>query len=370
MKRFLFFFIIGLLFTGCSEDETPGFGSIYGIVTDADTHQPIYGASVILSPSNLSTTTGQDGHYEFTDLEPGQYKIQIQANNYQTNSRQIQVNAGGRSTIDMTLTPTGTLSNLLLSASTLDFDTGYSELTLSIRNVGNAGTVSWYISEINESWLSVSPQQGKTAMGQSSEIKVTVDRSKINTPQMSSFVVNTAESSQRVTVSVNVGTGGGNGGSGGTGGNTGDDPEDYSSATVATCDYRVEAAIVSCKRSGSSVVFTYTLTNTGLGYVNDFRIYPPSAMSVINGGTRSSITDSEGNEYPYPTMTFRSVSTTGINVLNTAFPENIECKGTVTIKDVPAAANSINALIGVYAYPNSTYNMADNKVVFSNVPIY
>lgn len=62
MKKILFSvfcMILGISICGCSEDETPGFGSIYGIVTDAETSQPVYGASVILSPGNLSTLTGR-----------------------------------------------------------------------------------------------------------------------------------------------------------------------------------------------------------------------------------------------------------------------------------------------------------------------
>ena len=110
--------------------------------------------------------------------------------------------------------------------------------------------------------------------------------------------------------------------------------------------------------------------NNGLGDVNDWRIYPPSSMSVISGGTRSLITDNEGNEYPYPVMTFRSKSTTGVNVMTTSFPEDLPCKGTVTINDVPNSVKSITALIGVYAYPNSQYNMSESKVIFKNVPIY
>ncbi len=373
MKKILLFttcLLIGLLTTGCSKDETPGFGSIYGIVTDADTNSPVSGASVILSPGNISTTTSTDGHYEFVDLEPGQYKIQVIAANYNVISRQIQVNAGGRAIGDINMIPEDKNSEIQLSKSILDFDTNYSELTLSLRNIGNSGSVSWSISGINVSWLSVSPQQGITAMGKSSEIKVFIDRSKITSSRSTSFIINAAGGSKAVTVLVSTQSSGGN-----QGGNTPDDDdtpgkEDYSSATITSCDYRVDAKIVSCKRSGSSVTFIYTLTNNGMGYVNDWRIYPPSSMSLISGGTRSMITDNTGTEYPYPTMTFRSSSTTGSNLINTSFPEDVACQGSVTIKNVPSSATKITALIGVYAYPNTYYNMGDSKVIFKNVPIY
>lgn len=374
MKKFFQFaalLIFGCALTGCSGDETPGFGSIYGLVTNANSGQPVYGATVTLSPGNFSTTTGSDGRYEFVDLEPGQYKIQVQATDYQANSSQIQVNAGSQAIGDIAITPVGEITGIQLSTSVMNFDTNYSELTFTLRNIGNTGTVSWYISGINVSWLTISPQQGETAMGKSSEIKVMIDRSNITSSQSTSFIVNAAGGSQSIVVLVSTESdGGGNegGNEGGEGG--GETSEDYSSATITSCDYRVDAEIVSCKWSGSSVVFTYTLTNNGLGDVNDWRIVPPSSMSVIQGGTRSLITDSEGNEYPYPTMTFRTASTTGSKIMTTNFPEDLACKGTVTIKNVPSTAKTISAIIGVYAYPNSQYNMSDSKVTFKNVPIY
>lgn len=249
-----------------------------------------------------------------------------------------------------------------LSTSVLDFGTDYSDRMFSIYNTGN-GVVSWYISGIDVPWLSFSLQQGEIAVGGSSNVTVFVDRSKISSSQTTSFLVNAAGVSKSVSVSVRK-TGGGTDPSGG------DEVEDYSSAAITSCDYRVKAEIVSCKRSGSSVIFTYTLTNDGLGNVNDWRIYPPSSGSLISGGTRSVITDDQGNEYPYPTMTFRTQSTTGYNPISDSFPEDVPCKGTVTIKDVPATVKKLTALIGVYAYPNSVYNMSDSKVVFKNVPIY
>lgn len=365
LSQFARLLLIGCALAGCSEDETPGFGSIYGIVTDATTSQPVYGATVVLAPGNLSTTTGVDGHFEFVDLEPGQYKLQAQAADYQVNSSQIQVTAGSVAIGDITITPIGEISGIQLSTSVLNFDTNYSELTFSIRNIGNAGTVSWNISGINVSWLTVSPQQGETAMGKSSEVKVLINRSSITTSQSTSIIVNAAGGSQSIVVLVST-----ENNSGGNEGGGEEEQEDYSSATVTSCDYRVDAAIVDCRRSGSSVIFNYTLTNNGMGYVNDWRIVPPSSMSVIQGGTRSLITDNEGNEYPYPTMTFRTASTTGVNIMTTSFPEDTPCRGSVTIRDVPASVKSITAVIGVYAYPNSQFNMADSKVTFKNVPVY
>ena len=249
----------------------------------------------------------------------------------------------------------------------LDFDTGYNELTLTLTNTGNAGNLSWNVSGLNVAWLTIQPAQGEIAMGKSAEIKVLIDRSQITASQSTSFIINAAGGSQSVRVLVSTqGESGGN--EGGDEGETGGG--DYSSAEVMSCDSRIEAAIVSCERSGSAVVFTYTLKNTGLGLVNDFRIHHPEALGTndIDGST-SLFYDNEGNEYSDCIMTFRDVSKSGSNI-TASFPENIACKGTVTIKNVPADVDEINVALSVLAYPNSEYNLAGTMITFEKVPVY
>lgn len=229
MKKLLFLLTccsVALLNIGCSEDETPGFGSVYGIITDTNTHQPIYGASVVLSPGNLSTTTGQDGHYEFVDLEPGQYKIQVQSNGYYTNSRQIQVNPGGRATGDMTLSPIQELPGIQLSTVTLDFGTKYSELTLTITNTGNAGAIDWEITDIDAPWLGVSPKSGEIDMNKSYSVKVTANRSLVSGDMLTYFRVNTSAGSMMIQAMISDANSGG--------GDEDDDPDQPSVEDVTT----------------------------------------------------------------------------------------------------------------------------------------
>lgn len=104
-------------------------------------------------------------------------------------------------------------------------------------------------------------------------------------------------------------TGGNDGGS--TDGDDGGDVviEDYSSASVESGDYRIVADIVSCRRSGSTVTFTYTLRNEGLGSFNDFRIYTTNSNSLINGAYRTVITDDNFNNYIESSYTFNGQST-------------------------------------------------------------
>ena len=65
------------LFQSCVKDEVETTGTIYGIVNDSDNGEPVQDAHVGLSPYGKTANTGSDGSYEFQDLEPGQYTIQI-----------------------------------------------------------------------------------------------------------------------------------------------------------------------------------------------------------------------------------------------------------------------------------------------------
>ncbi len=249
---------------------------------------------------------------------------------------------------------------LHLSATTLDFGTSTSILEFNVMNIGT-GTLSWYLSSIDEAWLGATPTIGNTESGESTKVTITVDRTKVTTSSTATIIVNGSMQSKSVIVNVQPSSGGGGGGDNG----------DYSSATIIQCDAKVEAKIVSCIRTGNSVKFTYTLTNHGLGMqVNDFRIYPPSSPSLISGAYRSVVSDNIGTEYLYPTMTFRNASTAISQIISTNFPENVASQGTVVINDVPTDANKLNVMLGVYVYNLNGFKLMDNRIFFKNIPIY
>ena len=69
---------------GCTKDEVDTTGTIYGIVNDADNGEPVSGVYIVLNPGGKTANTGSDGRFEFLDMEPGQYTIQISKNGYKT----------------------------------------------------------------------------------------------------------------------------------------------------------------------------------------------------------------------------------------------------------------------------------------------
>ena len=136
-----------------------------------ETGDPIRGASVVLSPGNRTTVTGSDGHFEFLNLEATQYKIQVSANGYVTNSRQITVLAGTSASGDVMLRQA--TAQMSVSNEELDFGTNETSLSFDIITKGDR-QVEWLVKE-NIDWLSCSPETGKIT-NSSSSVVVTIER--------------------------------------------------------------------------------------------------------------------------------------------------------------------------------------------------
>ena len=134
----------------------------------------------------------------------------------------------------------------------------------------------------------------------------------------------------------------------------------YASAKIESCSSQVKAEIVSCIRSGSNVIFTYRLTNLGLGGVN-IQIKPAE-----NYTGASVIFDDSGNSYNRQYMTFRNQGNAWSNAIGVAFPEDLPCTGTVTVQNVPKSATTLTVKLGVWI----NQIMGNTYISFKNVPIY
>ena len=178
------------------------FGGTYGVVRDAVSGDAIRNAAVTLSPGNYTYTTGNDGQFQFSDLEAGSYTLRCVASGYNSNSRQITVYAGENIPCDFQMTKQTSVASITISTNSIDFGTTSTEEVFSISNTGNAGTVSWNISKSNVPWLTVTPLSGSTAQGKSSTITVRVDRTKVTKDELTYVIINAAGGSHSVAVSV------------------------------------------------------------------------------------------------------------------------------------------------------------------------
>jgi len=96
--------------------------TIWGMVTDSSTGDPISGANVT-ADTVASETTNEDGYYWITDIEHGNYTVTASAAGYQTSSETITVLPGETTALnfELTLAPlNGTISGIVTDSSTGD----------------------------------------------------------------------------------------------------------------------------------------------------------------------------------------------------------------------------------------------------------
>ena len=105
MKKILFLCLMALpIFFSCTKDEYDSFGTLYGVVTDKHTGDPLSNVTVTLSPGGASKLTGSDGMFEFPDLTPQQYTITVQKAGYETNRKTISAVVGEKVQANITMT--------------------------------------------------------------------------------------------------------------------------------------------------------------------------------------------------------------------------------------------------------------------------
>ena len=77
--------------------STPGLASIHGVVVDGRTGLPLSGVTTrLVGPSNKTQIVGNNGVFEFKDLAPGNYKLQLALTGYMPLSAETLLAAGQR----------------------------------------------------------------------------------------------------------------------------------------------------------------------------------------------------------------------------------------------------------------------------------
>lgn len=195
-----FAFILAFL-SGCAKDEVVLTGSINGYVTDfTNANTPIAGASVTLSSKGLTKTTGNDGRFEFQDLEPGTYTLSVKANNYQSTTKQITVYAGQKANCDIQLEQEKI--SIDISPANLVFGKDVDQLSFSIMNNSNRDltyTISNYLD-----YADVTPTTGMVKAKGSQAVSVKIrNRNSITIDLNGQIIVNIGSDSYPVSLTVN-----------------------------------------------------------------------------------------------------------------------------------------------------------------------
>ena len=175
--------ILGLatLFGGCEKEKLPG--SVYGVVTDKATGDPIINAGVELQPVGLKTVTGSDGRFEFNEIEAGTYNVFISKTGYTSfKSDDIEVKEGKQTQYDVQMEKLPASLRVVDDSNndidSLDFGNQTSDVARSF-NIFNDGpeSIEWEITK-TANWISgLSKESGTLASGATQAVIVTIDRS-------------------------------------------------------------------------------------------------------------------------------------------------------------------------------------------------
>lgn len=211
MKRvFLRYSILlpSLLAISCTKDIVDTTGNVVGVVSDSRSGTFLSGVSIALSPTGKTITTGDDGKYEFRDIESQEYSISASKSGYKSDKKTVFVQAGNDTSLDFQLTPS--TGNLILSQNSIDFGNETTTLTFDISNNGYAA-LTWQLSE-DASWMSCNPTSGITQVGEKSSIIVNVERKGLERGNYSqtiavssnggSGIINVSMSVQGLTISL------------------------------------------------------------------------------------------------------------------------------------------------------------------------
>jgi len=199
-SSFLLGFIV-LNLISCKEPEPETTGNILGTVTNKTTNEPIAGAIVTLTPGNTSTGTGSDGKFNFNDLEPKEYTIQIVKDGFKTNEKSIMVYIGKENYTDIQIEPY--IAEINVRPNNIDFGTSETEKSVQVSNSGNGTTLAWSASTA-DSWITFSPNNGTIQGTNANPIKVTINRANLNPGTYNGTIVFNATGSNSANLQVTM----------------------------------------------------------------------------------------------------------------------------------------------------------------------
>ncbi len=202
-QLFSFFMLIcALTLVSCAKDEVVTTGTIAGLVTDyTNANKPIAGASVTMNIKGITKTTGTDGRFEFTDIEPGTYTLQVQANGYQAGTKQVTVYANQTINCDFQLDKSHQSSSVVISPENVVFGGNMETNSFTITN-NSSQSLTYSLSSL-PSYIQASPNAGNiAAKGQQTIVLTVLNRSTITAQRTDKLLVNVGSDSYPVNVTV------------------------------------------------------------------------------------------------------------------------------------------------------------------------
>ena len=188
MKKFLTLLTIALslvLINHSCKPELPG--SIYGVVTDKATGEPVKNANVQLRPSGVTTLTGVDGRYEFLDVKNGDYSISVSKTGYTNLVDDYVITVEGskemRRDVQIEKLPAAlrVVDDNGQDINELDFGSSNDDLSRMFNIFNDGVNVLNYSIIKTANWIvSISSENGTLQPGATMPIVVVIDRDKMS----------------------------------------------------------------------------------------------------------------------------------------------------------------------------------------------
>lgn len=122
-----------LLLPGLALGQT---GTITGTITEADTDEPLPGASIQLTETGVGTATDVDGNFRIENVSPGEKAVRVSFVGYRPVERSVTVEAGETVTLNVSLqTAARELSEVVVTG--VSAETPQANLSFKVDQVGS-----------------------------------------------------------------------------------------------------------------------------------------------------------------------------------------------------------------------------------------
>ncbi|GHT13896.1 hypothetical protein AGMMS4956_10810 [Bacteroidia bacterium] len=207
MKNILYFAVAAaLVFCGCKKEVKTATGSIYGVIADKATGEPVKSAGVELQPIGSKTVTGSEGQYEFANLAAGDYTLSVTKTGYaDLLNYAIKVEAGkiNKGDVQIEVLPPSlrVVDNNRQDIDLLDFGSAEDDITRGF-NIFNDGVdpLEWEIITTSDWITELSKTSGTLQPGKTQGIIVTIDRDKLSGERTTTVHVTSDNGSKQIMV--------------------------------------------------------------------------------------------------------------------------------------------------------------------------
>lgn len=97
------------------QEAAPGTGRVAGVVTDAETGEPLVGAHVWIPALRIGGVADLDGHYDIEEVPPGEHTLEVRFVGYETTTAAAIVRPETTTTASVRVCPDDTASDCVIA---------------------------------------------------------------------------------------------------------------------------------------------------------------------------------------------------------------------------------------------------------------